>query len=218
VGNDANLAALAEARCGAARGAKVALVVTLGTGIGCGIVLGGEVFRGAFGGAGEIGHQPLGSTGRRCTCGVPGCAEPEASARGLEEAARAAGLDARGASSVFAAAARGEPAALALAERMTDRLGAVLATAIHVLNPDVIVIGGGGGEAGEPLLAGVRAALDRYALESHRRGLTIVRAGLGEKAGVVGAGLLALQARSLDLSGAAPAPVAARGRPPRRSA
>ncbi|HYM79812.1 MAG TPA: ROK family protein [Candidatus Limnocylindria bacterium] len=213
VDNDANLAALAETRLGAGRGARVALMVTLGTGIGCGIVVEGDVLRGAFGGAGEIGHLPFGSAGRVCPCGVAGCAEPEASARGLEEAARAAGLPLTDATSVFAAAGRGEPVALGLADRMADRLGAVLATAINLLNPDVVVIGGGGAEAGEPLLARVRAALDRYALASHRQGLRVVRAALGERAGVAGAGLLAFAT-----SESAPVPVSAGRAPPRRPA
>jgi glucokinase len=191
VDNDANCAALAEARVGAAREARVSVTFTLGTGIGCGIVIEGRVVRGAFGGAGEAGHLPLGSGDRACRCGVENCVEPEASASGLLARARDAGLEVADAAQVFAAAADGEATAVRLVDRMADRLGAVIAVVVNLLNPDVVTIGGGVSRAGEPLFARLRAAVDRYALESHRRGLRILPAALGERAGAVGAGLLA---------------------------
>jgi len=86
IDNDANCAALAEHRAGAAKGARVSLTVTVGTGVGCGIVVDGQVVRGAFGGAGEIGHLPLGSEGPQCGCGVVGCAEPMAGGGGVSQA------------------------------------------------------------------------------------------------------------------------------------
>jgi glucokinase len=187
VDNDANCAALAEARVGAARGARVAVTFTLGTGIGCGIVIEGRVVHGAAGGAGEAGHLPLGSGEQPCRC----CVEPEASASGLLRSARAAGLEVESAEEVFAAAARGEPAAVRLVDRMADRLGAVIGVVVNLLNPDVVTIGGGIAQAGEPLFSRLRAALDRYALESHRRALRLLPAALGERAGTVGAGLMA---------------------------
>jgi glucokinase len=78
---------------------------------------------------------------------------------------------------------------------MADRLGALLAVAVNLLNPEVVVVGGGVSLAGEPLFARLRRALERYALASHRAGLKLVPAALGERAGVIGAGLLAWQAR-----------------------
>ena len=191
VDNDANLAALAETRVGAARGANVALMVTLGTGIGCGIVVDGRVVHGAFGGAGELGHLPIGDGRVACRCGVARCVEPEASASGLVRAARERGLEVVDAGEVFAAAGHGDAVATELVDRMADRLGAVLAIAIHVLNPEVVVVGGGGAQAGEPLFTRLSAALERYVLATHRRELRLVPAELGERAGVVGAGLLA---------------------------
>ncbi len=193
VDNDANCAALAEARLGAARGTRSSLTVTLGTGVGCGIVLEGRVVHGAFGGAGELGHLPLGSGRYTCRCGVRNCVEPEASASGLVARARESGLDAPDAAAVFAAAARGEAEAVRLVDHMTDRLGALLAVAINLLNPEVVAVGGGVAQAGEALFGRLRAAVERYALESHRRGLKLVAAELGERAGTIGAGLMAWQ-------------------------
>lgn len=191
IDNDANCAALAEARVGAARGARVAVMLTLGTGIGCGIVIDGRVVHGAFGGAGEAGHLPLGSGEHPCRCGVANCVEPEASASGLLRQARASGLEVADAADVFAAAARGDAVAVRLVDRMADRLGAVIAVVVNLLNPDVVTIGGGVALAGEPLFRRLHAAVHRYALESHRGALRIVPAALGDRAGTVGAGLMA---------------------------
>lgn len=191
VDNDANCAARGEHAAGAARGARVALVVTVGTGIGCGIVAGGTVLRGAWGGAGEIGHMALASAGPACRCGVPGCAEPLAGGAGLAERASAAGLAAPGAQAVFEAAAAGDAVAGRLVAEMTDALGRQVACAMHVVNPECVVIGGGVAQAGDALLAPLREAIVRHALPSHVRGLRVVPATLGNRAGVVGAGLLA---------------------------
>jgi glucokinase len=192
--NDANLAALAESRLGAARGTRVSMTVTLGTGIGCGIVVEGRVLRGALGGAGEIGHLPLGDGRHPCRCGVPGCIEPEASASGLVRAAREHGLDLPDAAAVFAAAGGGNPVAERLVERMTDRLGVCIAAAVDLIQPEVVVLGGGVSAAGAALVERVHAAVIRYALSTHTRALRVVGAGLGPQAGVVGAGLLAWEA------------------------
>lgn len=188
VDNDANLAALAEHTLGAAKGARVSLTVTVGTGIGCGIVADGRLLRGSFGGAGELGHLPLGSDGPPCACGVAGCAEPLAGGAGLLARAQEAGLAVNSAREVFDS---GHPRAPWIRERMTERLAQMLGAAVNLLNPDVVVIGGGIAQAGEKLFTPVKKALDRYALESHRRRLRVVPAKLGEQAGVIGAGLLA---------------------------
>ena len=189
--NDANCAAFGEYRAGAAAGARVALVVTVGTGIGCGIVVDGHVLRGAWGGAGEIGHVAHGSPGPVCACGVEGCAEPRSGGGGLIARAREAGLACDGAIEVFAAAASGDARARVLLDDMSDALARQLAAAIQTLNPDVIVIGGGVAQAGEALLAPLRDRLPRYVQPSHLRGLRLVPAMLGNRAGVVGAGVMA---------------------------
>lgn len=193
VDNDANMAALAEHTAGAGRGARVSLTVTVGTGVGCGIVVDGRVFTGAIGGAGEIGHMPLGSTGPACGCGVEGCAEPMASGSGLIARAREAGLDVRNAREVFESS---DPRAAQAIERMVDHLARMLSAATQLLNPDVIVLGGGVAQAGERLFAPLEARCARYMLASHRKGLRLVPAVLGERAGVIGSGLAAWQRRA----------------------
>ena len=191
IDNDANCAALAEHTAGAAKGARVSLTVTVGTGVGCGIVVDGRILRGSFGGAGEIGHLPLASDGPPCGCGVRGCAEPMASGSGLVARAREEGLEVRNAREVFASR---DPRATAVIERMVDHLARMLGAATALLNPDVIVIGGGVAQAGEKLLGPLRRQCEYYMLASHRKTLRIVPAQLGEQAGVIGAGLSAWQA------------------------
>jgi glucokinase len=105
--------------------------------------------------------------------------------------AREAGLDVADAEAVFAARAAGDERAARLIERMADRLGALIGTAVQLLDPEVVVIGGGVAHAGEALLGPLRRAVTRYALETHARHLRVVRAELGGKAGTVGAGLAA---------------------------
>jgi glucokinase len=190
VDNDANAAALAEQRVGVARDARVVVMLTLGTGIGCGIVIDGRPLRGAHGGAGELGHVPLGRQGVPCQCGVADCVEPEASGSGLARAAREHGLGELDAAGVFARAAAGDATARELVSRFIDRLGAVVGTVVNVLNPDVVVIGGGVSNASDALFTPLRATLERYALATHRAELRLVPAMLGERAGSVGAGLL----------------------------
>ena len=192
IDNDANCAALAEHEAGAAKGARVSIAVTVGTGVGSGIVVGGRIVQGAFGGAGEIGHVPVGSEGPPCRCGVEGCAEPMASGAGLLARAREAGLELESARAVFESS---DPRAAGLVERMIDHLARILGAATQVLNPDVIVVGGGVAQAGEKLFVPLRSALERYTLASHRERLQLVPARLGEQAGVIGAGLMAWQAQ-----------------------
>jgi glucokinase len=189
--NDANCAAFGEHRVGAARGARVAVVITVGTGVGCGIVVDDRVLRGAWGGGGEIAHLGLGSNGPECACGVVGCAEPMSGGEGLVHRAVAAGLAVSGAEDVFALAESGDAIAARLVGEMIDALGQQVACAVQTVNPEVVVVGGGVARAGEALLVPLCAAIARYAQPSHVRTLRVVAATLGNRAGVVGAGLMA---------------------------
>lgn len=207
VDNDANVAALGEATYGASRGARHALQVTLGTGIGGGLIVDGEIYRGAHGFAGEIGHVTVDRDGPRCACGELGHWEAIASGSALGRMARelvASGrgqavLDAAGGDpgavsgeDVAAAARAGDPDALELVSRYADNVALGLANLAHVLDPELIVVAGGLVRMGD-LLFGPLARAFRSRLEGadHRPPVPIVPAELGERAGAVGAAVLA---------------------------
>ena len=208
VENDANAAAWAEYRFGAAQGEPVAVCVTLGTGIGGGLVIDGTVFRGAYGIAPEYGHMTVVPDGRRCACGNAGCWEMYASGRALARDARelaaespvaaarmvelAGSVDALSGPVVTAAAAAGDPAAVSICTTMGRWLGRGLANLAAVLDPSVFVIGGGVSEAGELVL---RPAREEFAHTLTGRGFRpqarIELARFGPDAGLVGAADLA---------------------------
>jgi len=206
VDNDANLAALAESRVGVARGYRHVLLVTLGTGIGGGNVIDGRIYRGrSF--AGEVGHMVIDVGGPRCTCGQRGCWETFASGRRLDQIARdvaaadPAGLTARLAvggpaagSHLTEAATQGDPQAAQAVAEMGVWLGIGLASLVALLDPEVIVVGGGAARAGDILLQPARDSI-QAALEGSefRRPTPLLAAGLGQDAGIIGAGLAAAE-------------------------
>lgn len=205
VENDANAAVLGEHWCGAARGRSHVVMLTVGTGIGGGLVLDGRLYRGARGYAGELGHQQVDADGLKCSCGRRGCLETIASAAALER--RAAQIAAGGGLAVFtqlrrsrsdasgyrllvAAGQQGDADALALFAAAGAAIGRVLAGVVSLLNPEMIVIGGGGAAAGEMLLAPLRRALLRQAWGPPAAGIEVTAAQLGSDAGVIGAAAL----------------------------
>ena len=206
VDNDATCAGWAESRAGAARDCAHALLVTLGTGIGGGVVVDGHVLRGANGFAGEIGHMVVDPDGPPCPCGQRGCWERFASGSGLgrlgREAAavrplgRLAGLaggdpEAVRGEHVTAAAAEGDGEALAVMERFAWWVALGLVNLANIFDPEVLVLGGGLVEAGDVLLDPVRASFSDLALGGGKRDVRIEPAVLGEHAGAIGAALLA---------------------------
>jgi glucokinase len=209
VGNDATCAGWAERVLGAGRGRSYVLLVTLGTGIGGGIVVDGRLYDGASGFAGEIGHMVVDPNGPRCPCGRRGCWERFASGSGLGrlgreaahagEAARVVELaggdpEAVRGEHVTRAAAEGDPGAVTVMSRFGWWLALGLANLANVFDPECFVLGGGLVEAGEVLLRPVREAFaDLVEAPSHRPPIDIVAASLGERAGAVGAALLARQ-------------------------
>jgi glucokinase len=205
VGNDADAAAWAEYRYGAARGADLALMITLGTGIGGGIVLDGRLQRGSHGVAGEWGHMRVVPDGRLCACGNRGCWEQYASGTALAQTARevartspaaAAGLLERMSGDaetltgedVARAAADGDALALELVTEVGQWLGQGIADLAAILDPEVVVIGGAVSKLGDMVLAPARGRLDR-ALPGRgfRPGPRVVAAELGPEAGLIGA-------------------------------
>ena len=207
--NDATCAAWGERQLGAARGFDEMVLVTLGTGIGGGIVSGGCIDRGANGFAGEIGHMVVDPEGPVCLCGRQGCWERFASGRGLGRLGREAAMagrasrvralaggdpdDVRG-EHVTAAAAEGDAEALAVMERLGWWVALGLANLANIFDPEAFVLGGGLAEAGDVLLAPVRSAFARVVGGyGHRPAVEIVPATLGERAGAIGAACLAAE-------------------------
>lgn len=141
--NDANCLALSESADGAAAGAGVVFGVILGTGVGGGIVVHGQVLVGAHGIAGEWGHNPLEDHGPECYCGRRGCVETFLSGPGLRVDYERAGHDGLDPPAIVRAARDGRPGAAACLDRYLERFGRALATVINILDPDVIVLGGG---------------------------------------------------------------------------
>lgn len=187
--NDANAAALGEARFGAARGYRNVLYLTVSTGIGGGIVLDGHLYRGARGLAGEVGHTVVAPDGPLCPCGKRGCVEALAAGPMIARAyAEKAGLSAPPtAEEVFQRAANDDPLARIVLDRAIDGLGLGIANAINLLDPDVVVIGGGVSNAGDALFVPLRAAVHRYAEPSPPDAVRIVPAALGDAVGILGA-------------------------------
>lgn len=218
VENDANAAAWAEYRFGVAAGEPVLVVVTLGTGIGGGLVIDGTVFRGAYGIACEYGHMTVVPDGRLCACGNRGCWEMYASGRALARDARELAADSPVAAArmlalagsveelsgpvVTAVAAEGDPAALSICTNMGRWLGRGLANLAAVIDPSMFVIGGGVSAAGELLL---RPAREEFQHTLTGRGFRPVakveQVALGPDAGLIGAADLARRAASADVAG-----------------
>ncbi|MGI8902988.1 MAG: ROK family protein [Solirubrobacteraceae bacterium] len=207
VDNDANLTALAEHRAGAARGVGEAVILTVGTGVGGGLILRGELFHGSIGAAAELGHMVIDMDGPRCqgNCPSRGCVEALASGTALaREALRIArerpdsGLGRALADGrellgplISQLARDGDEAAIDAIELIGERLGVAVASLVNIFNPEVVVIGGGVIAAGELLLAPVRAAVAERALAPSRDAVRVVAASFGVEAGMIGAGALA---------------------------
>lgn len=191
--NDANAGTLAEWRFGAGRGFRDLLYVNVGTGIGGGVIAGGRLMRGVRNLAGEIGHIVVSRGGAPCTCGRRGCLEVCASGDALGRRASAAlgrPVDGR---EVFALAAADHPVARQVLSEVIEDLAQGIGSAVGILNPEAVIIGGGLSEAPAALfLDPLRAAIPRYCLEGAARGLVVEAAKLGYDAGVMGAVALAL--------------------------
>ena len=203
VENDANAAALAEAVVGAGKGLDCMLMLTLGTGIGGGIVIGGRVWHGADDHGGELGHISVCSDGARCNCGSIGCVEAYASATGVVrrtvEALAAGGksylknAEKITAAKVFQAAAMGDELAGRIVADTIVCLATAMGSLINTFNPDMIVLFGGMTNAGEQLFGPLLAEVARRCFSIGALRCQIVRSQLGDHAGVIGAAIAARQ-------------------------
>ena len=202
VDKDTNAAALAEARLGAGREFRHFLYVTAGTGIGGGLILDGALYRGATGGAGDIGHVVVDPGGPLCGCGGHGCVEVFSSGAGMVNRAREMLADgAQAASSsmtveglttetIFGSAEEGDVVAAQVVETAGRALGLALADYVNLNNPEAIVLGGGVVRAGRVYTDPVERELRRRALPALGEVVKLVPPGLGDDVGVVGAALL----------------------------
>jgi glucokinase len=191
VDNDANCAAVAEGWVGAAAGVDDFLMVTLGTGVGGGVVLGGHLWHGEAGRAGELGHVTVDPQGAPCGCGSRGCLETVASATGIARMARECGREGD-AESLARAARSGDPAAARLFERAGSALGIAVAAWLDVMDVHTVVVGGGMAAALDLMEPALRdeIALRAYAL--HPDDAIVRRAAVTPTPGVVGAARLAM--------------------------
>ena len=193
VDNDVNIMALGE-HWTRWRETEDLLFVKIGTGIGCGIVAGGRIHRGAEGAAGDIGHIRIaGHDDVVCRCGNIGCLEAVAGGRALAARLREQGVDAANAREVVRLVRAGDPAATQAVRKAGRQLGEVLASCVNFFNPRVIVIGGDLGGAHEQLLAGIREVTFMRSLPLATGALRIVPSELGDRAGVIGAAVLVIE-------------------------
>ncbi|WP_409289269.1 ROK family glucokinase [Peribacillus sp. SCS-37] len=204
--NDANLAALGEMWKGAGNGARDLVCVTLGTGVGGGVIANGQIVTGISGAAGEIGHiSVLTEGGAPCNCGKRGCLETLASATAIVRLAKEAMEASPEASTlreitdltskdVFEQAKAGDAIAASVRDRLAFYLGLSIANVSNILNPEKVVIGGGVSKAGDDLLIPVRNYFEQYAFTRVRESTGLAIATLGNDAGVIGAAWLAKNA------------------------
>ncbi|MFI5246518.1 MAG: ROK family protein, partial [Gemmatimonadales bacterium] len=200
--NDANCATLGEWWIGAARGARNVVGLTIGTGIGGGLILDGKLYHGASDVAGEVGHTTLDSTGRRCKCGNYGCLEAYASGPAIADRAREAlaggedslhttmvegRLEELTAQHVYEASKQGDDVAREVVRETARFIGTGVANLLNIFNPDVVVLAGGVAQAGEDLFGPLRAEVRRRAFKPAVEACRIVPGALGSAAGVVGA-------------------------------
>lgn len=207
--NDARVALEGERRWGAARSRQDVLMLTLGTGVGGAILAGGQLLRGAGGAAGHAGHLTVNPDGPVCICGNRGCLETAFSARAIENEAFAAihrGLATQlrstnshppSCAEVFDCARRGDAIAKDIIDRAGRQLAAAIAGLVHVLDPEIIILGGQIAESGDMLFGLVQRELDWRTKTLLRRSVPVVRSQVADPSGVLGAAALAFDAASL---------------------
>ena len=195
IDNDANAAAVGEWHKGAARGARDVVMLTLGTGVGGGLILDGKPYRGATGSGAELGHIVLELDGPPCGCGGRGHLESFAAGPAADRVAQGLFGPDSDAHDLVRRGEAGEAEAVEALARIGRYLGAGIASFVNVFEPELVVIGGGFGEAGGELLLGpAREVVVRDGLDPGRDTARIVEAQLGGDAGVIGAGMIAFEA------------------------
>jgi glucokinase len=204
--NDARVAMVGEHRWGAARGRNNAIMLTLGTGVGGAILSDGRIVRGAGGVAGHLGHVTVDPDGGLCICGNRGCLETVFSARAIEAEAFAAihrGVKTQlldmnskppSCNDIFECARKGDEVARIVVERTTHVLGSAIAGLVHILDPEVVILGGQIAQAGDFLFQPIQHEIDWRTRYLVRRKVPVVKAQVADPSGVVGAAALAIEA------------------------
>lgn len=205
VDNDVNLMALGESRFGAGKGAKDLVCITLGTGVGGGIIIDGRLYRGASSAAGEVGHMPLKEEGLKCNCGSFGCLERYVGNRYIVDEITSKIRSGRptkirelvkgdfsliNPEIISHAAKKNDALAIDCWRTVGRRIGITLSGVVNLLNPEKIIIGGGLANAGEVLFKAIRDTVSERALPVSGSAVKIVRAKLGNDAGIIGAAAL----------------------------
>ena len=207
VDNDANLGALAEHWWGVGRGVDDLAYIKVATGIGSGHVIGGEIYRGATGTAGEIGHISIDPKGKRCICGLQGCLVTLAGSQALVERARELGAEYPGSSlagpgisvrDIENAALAGDPLALRVATEATEHLGRAVASMMNLMNPSLVIVGGDLALLGDLLLGPLREHVRNRTLVSSLAAAEIRTSGLDPLSVAIGAATLVLKAALED--------------------
>lgn len=193
--NDADAALLGEAHAGSARGMRDVVMLTFGTGVGGGALVGGRIYRGVNGEHPEIGHLCVDPRGPECYCGIRGCLESLASGTALADAGRAAGLG--DAAEVFERARLGDEAASSLVDRAVAAVASAFWTILHTFAPEMVVLGGGLMEGQFPVFAPALREKAQRAERAWGRRFRFSRAELGNDAGFVGAAFRALRGDAL---------------------
>ena len=190
IDNDVHCLVLAEAILGAGKGKKIVVGLGLGTGVGGGIVMDKKLYYGARGPSGEIGHTTIVKNGRKCNCGNRGCLETYTNEKGIRKTAKEILGKEIDTITLFEMAKESNKKAIKAWEITGRYLGIGLANLVDILNPDIIVIGGGIAGAGEFLLGPAKKEMKKNILSPIAKNTKVVRAKLGEFAGAIGAGLL----------------------------
>ena len=189
---------------GAGKDKKDVICLTLGTGIGGGIIINGEIYRGSFFAGAELGHMTINHDGKPCNCGGRGCLERYASATAVIEDYNRENLSnpVRGTRQIFQLAEQGDSLAQDVIDRFVSYLAAGLANITNIFNPEMIIIGGGVSEAGKPFIEKIYRACQERAMPVSFKNVEIVGATLGNRAGILGAGAFAL--KRFNLAGILP--------------
>ena len=189
--NDANCMTLAESRLGAARGASFALCLTLGTGVGAGLILNNEIYRGPYFLGGEIGHIPMALEGPRCECGGVACLERYVGNQALVRKLKTVFRRRISLEEASVLAKNGDTRAIKIWRQAGEYIGLAVSSVVNTLNPEVIVIGGGVSLAGDVLWRSIRSTVKKHAMRFLKKRIKIKKAVCGNDAGVLGAALLA---------------------------